>query len=172
MAVDEQRDGNGDDDGAPGDACRPRSGDDRCNDERNDGGTDALEDAGEGGVVLDGVGGEEHGNGKNDAERGQDGAEGGNDAALEPAQTVADDRGDVNGKDARHGLCHSQQVEELIGGKPMVLVDNLSLDDADHGPSTAEGEEPNLEECYEEAGVQVFLIENCELRIIGHKMVV
>ena len=95
------------------------------------------------------VSGEKHGNGQDDAERGQDGSQCGDNAATQPTQPVADDRGDVDGEDAGHGLCHGQEVEELVGWQPAVLVDNLTLDDADHGPSATEGEQAYLEESYE-----------------------
>ena len=149
LAVDEQCYCNGDDDGAPSDACRTSCGDNRGDNQSHDSRADALEDAGECGIAFDGVGGEKHGNGQDDAERGQDGSQCGDNAATQPTQPVADDRGDVDGEDAGHGLCHGQEVEELVGWQPAVLVDNLTLDDADHGPSATEGEQANLEESYE-----------------------
>ena len=154
FTVDEQGHSDRDDDRAPGDAGRPGSGDDGSNDQSHNSWAYALEDAGERGIALDGVGSEEHGDGQDDAERREDCAQCGDNTASQTTQAVANDRGDVDGKDAGHGLCNGQQVEKLLGRQPSVLIDNLALNDTDHSPSTPKGEQTYLEECDEKIEIQ------------------
>ena len=76
------------------DACRLAHAERGRGDERYDGRTDALEDAFHHGVLLEVV--EKEGDGQDDEERGQDGAQCRDDASADAAQAVADEDGDVD----------------------------------------------------------------------------
>ena len=91
-------------------------------------------------AVLDCLRCKKDGDGKYDHEGGEDSAERCHDTTLQTLEPVADGGGDVDCENTRKRLCDGEQVEKLIAFDPMLLVDDLLLDDRDHGPSSSESE--------------------------------
>ena len=89
---------------------------------------------------------EEDGDGQDDEERGQCGAQGTTDGPRRLAQFVADEGADVDGKHTRTTLGNGNEVEELLLRHPLPFVHHLGLNQWNHGVAATQGEETNAEE--------------------------
>lgn len=75
---------------------------------------------------------------------------------------VAAIRGGVDAYRSRRHLTDSHDVGELRRGEPPVVVYHLGLDERQHAVASAESEETNLEECYEQRKENHMLKVLCE----------
>lgn len=104
----------------------------------------AAERAGYPRIVLELT--EEEGYSQDDEERRQNAPQGGCQCSPGASYLVANEDGNVHGEDARAGLCHSHQVQQVLTADPLLLVHHLGLNQRNHGISAADGEEANVEE--------------------------
>ena len=104
---------------------------------------DRLENAAHDVVVLEF--GEEHRDQQDDQQGGEDGPDGGHDAALQPLDLMAGEDGHVDGQDARRALRQDHDVLDVLVGDP-AAPGHLLLDEREHRVAAADGESPHLGE--------------------------
>ena len=97
----------------------------------------------------------EQGDGQNDEKRGENRPQSQGKRTGEALQLIADEDGKIHGENARNGLRHGQQVDEVFLTEPFLLVDYFFLDEGHHGITSANGEQPYLEESTECIEVKV-----------------
>ena len=98
---------------------------------------------------------EEQGNGQNDEKRWENRPQSQGQGTRKALQLIADKDGEVYSKHARDGLRHGQQIDEVFLTEPFLLVDYFFLDEGNHGITSANGEQPYLEESTECIEVKV-----------------
>ena len=93
-----------------------------------------------------GEGRDQAGQGRDDDERGEHHAQGGDNAAGDPALLLTDKGSRVNGDDAGRTLANGIIVAQLILGGPVLFLHDLPLQNGQHGHASAEGHYADLRE--------------------------